>query len=131
THVGTGSEGAVAGPGQDHAATGAVFEAVPHLRELGHHRSRHGIPAWLIVDRDDDDVRPVLTDLESHRHRAGTSGLTRILPCPWGSGSSRMASPVRSSGRRWVTHGLSCPAAYHCRSSSTVRRSLSGSCHRK
>src|SRR5947207_1524084 len=130
-HVGARREGAIAGAGEDDAATGAALEALPQPSELGHHRSCHRVPARLIVDRDDDDVRPVLADPERRRHRAGSSGMTTILPCALRSVRSRIASTVRSSGRRWVTHGLSWPVAYHCNSSSTVRRSLSGSCHRK
>src|SRR2546426_9779850 len=117
-------------PGEDDAATGAVaLEPVPERGELRHHGARHGIAARLVVDGDDDDVRPVW--LRAKLHQARSSGMMTTLPCALRSLSRRMASAPRSSGSRCVTSGFSVPFAYHSSSSSTDRRSLSGACQRK
>ena len=42
------------------------LEPVPERRELRHHRARHRVPARLVVDRDDDDVRVVFLDAQLH-----------------------------------------------------------------
>src|SRR5213592_1484317 len=110
-HVGARAERARARPGEDDAATGAVaLEPVPERGELRHHGARHGIAARLVVDGDDDDVRPVW--LRAKLHQARSSGMMTTLPCALRSLSRRMASAPRRSEERRV--GKEC--ATLCRS---------------
>src|SRR5439155_15073527 len=99
-HVGARAERALARPGEDDAATGAVArEPVPERGQLRQHGARYGVASWLVVDGDDDDVRPVR--LRAQLHQVPRSGTTTTLPCAARSVSRRMASAPRSSGSRW------------------------------
>src|SRR6516162_3316653 len=61
-------EGACPRAGQhDGAAAFVAIELVPQQAELGEHRTRHRVEAWLVVDRYDRDMPPLLCKADFHQ----------------------------------------------------------------